>query len=231
MAEVSYLDEDRLPTTEVVTFVALFVTALVTAQLIASKILTVDLPVLAMTVTFPAGTFAYAVTFFASDCMSELYGKKFARRVVNVAFFMNFVMLALVWIAIEWQAAPFSIDPQQFEVVLGAGTNIVAGSLLAYIISQNFDVSAFHWIREQTGDEYLWVRNLGSTSMSQLIDTTVFTVVAFFVAPTVLGIGNPLAFGAIVSTVIGQFIVKAIIAVIDTPLVYAATGYIKRKRA
>lgn len=231
MAQVTYVDDQRLPTTELITFVAIFVTCLITAQLIASKILTAEIPLLAWEVTLPAGTLAYAGTFFATDCMNELYGKDFARRVVNISFVMNFLMLGLVWTAIWWPAAPYSIDPAMFENVLGAGTNIVAGSLLAYIVSQNFDVSAFAYIRGKTNGDHLWIRNIGSTTASQLIDTAIFTVIAFAIAPLVFGVGVTLGATAIALTIAGQFVGKLIIAVVDTPLVYAATGAVKNYRA
>jgi len=217
-----------------VALIGLFVSALVTAQIISAKQLAqplpVSLPIVGALLVFPGGTLAYAVTFFASDCISELYGKRFARTVVNVGFFMNFVMLGLVGLTIAWQPAPIpgmSEFSGQFGAVLSPATNIVIGSLLAYLVSQNWDVLAFHWIRARTGPDYLWLRNVGSTMTSQLIDTVIFTVVAFAVAPTILGNAQPYALGAIVSIILGQYIAKLVIAVVDTPFVYAAVAAIR----
>ena len=156
--------------------IALFVTALVTAQLTASKLLgfavPVSLPVAGDLLVLPGAALAYALTFFASDCYSELYGPSEAHKMVNVGFVMNFVLLALVWSTILAPAAPFSpIDPASFERVLGASTNIVVASLLAYLVSQNWDVFVFHRLREWTDGEHLWARNVGSTATSQLLDT------------------------------------------------------------
>lgn len=217
-----------------VSLIALFVTALVTAQIISAKQLAAplpfELPLVGALLVFPGGTLAYAATFFASDCISELYGKRFARTVVNVAFFMNFVMLALVMLTINWQPAPIegmAAFSEQFAGVLSPATNIVVGSLLAYVVSQNWDVVAFHWIRDRTGSEKLWLRNVGSTMTSQLIDTAIFTVVAFLVAPTILGNTSPLPLAAIGSIIVGQYIAKLVIAVVDTPFVYAAVTAIR----
>lgn len=230
MTDTQLLDSDRIPTLEVTFLVALFVTSLVTAQLVSSKILEFSIPVLAMTVAMPGGTLAYAGTFLATDCIDELYGEKFAHRVVNVAFFMNFVMLGLVWATIQSPAAPNSIDPQMFETVMGAGTNIVLGSLGAYVVSQNFDVYVFQRVREATGGEYLWLRNIASTAGSQLIDTALFTVIAFWAAPTLFGLGVNLPPSVIVSVIVGQFVGKVIIALLDTPIVYAIVGTVRRHR-
>lgn len=213
-----------------IAFVGLFVTALVTAQLISSKLLTLSLPVVGA-LAMPGGTLAYAVTYFASDCLAELYGKRFARRVVNVGFVMNFVMLTLVWATIQWPAAQGSLDPEMFRTVLGSGTNIVIGSLFAYVVSQNWDVIVFHRLRTLTDGSFLWLRNIGSTATSQLIDTVIFSVVAFAVAPRVLPFvdAQPLPEAVLVSIIVGQYIGKVLIALLDTPFVYAAVGFVRSR--
>lgn len=220
-------DPGRVRTGPIV-LIALFVTALVAAQVTASKLLVYSVPLLG-TLVMPGGTIAYAFTFFASDCLSEMYGEHFARRAVNVGFAMNFVLLAVVWATIEWPAAAGSIDPGTFAVVLGASTNIVLGSLAAYLVSQNFDVFAFHRIRERTGGRLLWVRNVASTAMSQFIDTILFTVVAFALAPALLGVGETLPVAVLGTLIVGQYVAKLAIAVLDTPLVYAVIGYLRSR--
>jgi uncharacterized integral membrane protein (TIGR00697 family) len=211
-----------------IALVALFVTALVTAQVTASKLLEYSVPLLG-TLAMPGGTVAYAFTFFASDCMSELYGERFARRAVNIGFLMNFVLLSIIWATIQWPAAQGSIDPALFETVLGFSTNVVLGSLSAYVVSQNFDVFAFHRIRERTGVGKLWLRNVASTGTSQLLDTAIFTLVAFALAPALLGVGEALPFSVLLVLMLGQYVAKLIIAVLDTPLVYGVVGYLRSR--
>ncbi|SNR53718.1 queuosine precursor transporter [Halorubrum vacuolatum] len=203
--------------------VALFVTALVTAQVTAAKVLALplpfELPALGAQILLPGAALAYAVTFLASDCYAELYGRRAAQVVVNVAFAMNFVVLALVWSTL---VAP-GIDPEvaaAFDTALGPATNIVIGSLLAYVVSQNVDVVLFHAIRDRTGEGLLWLRNVASTATSQAIDTVIFVAVAFVVAPAVLGIGMPMSVGEAALLVVGQYLLKLLIAVVDTPFVY-----------
>jgi uncharacterized integral membrane protein (TIGR00697 family) len=210
---------------------ALFITSLITAQLIAVKLLAVpfpgSLPIVGGSVLVPAGVLAYALTFFASDGYAELYGRRPAQIMVNVGFGMNFVMLGLVWLAIAAPGSPAGVDPATFESVLGLSTNIVLGSLGAYIVSQNWDVIAFHAIGDWTDGEHLWLRNLGSTGTSQLIDTTIFVLLAFFVVPTALGIGQALPSAVLVQLIVGQYILKLFIALLDTPFVYAVVGYMR----
>jgi len=218
-----------------VALIALFVTALVTAQVTAAKILAfsipVSLPVTGATLILPGAALAYALTFFASDCYAELYGKRAAQVMVNVAFLMNGVLLVLIWSTILAPAAATSIDPTQFRQVLGASTNIVIASLAAYLVSQNWDVIVFHRLREATDGDALWLRNVASTASSQLIDTLIFVTLGFLVIPELLGVGVAPPLPVIASLIVGQYLLKLLIALVDTPFVYAVVGFVRSRDA
>jgi len=215
------------PAVSQLSLAALFVTALVTAQVTASKVVAVSLPVsLPVTgdaILVPAAVFAYALTFFASDCYTELYGKRAAQVLVNVAFLMNFVLLALVWLAIWAPIAPVSaVGQEPFARTLGASTGVVAGSLLAYVVSQNWDVLIFHRLRTYTAGAHLWLRNVVSTATSQLIDTVIFVSVAFFLF-------QGLSLDAVLALVVGQYLFKLALVALDTPFVYLVVGLVRAR--
>ena len=206
---------------------ALFVTALVTAQVTAAKVIAVSLPlslpVIGSGILVPAAVFSYALTFFASDCYTELYGRRAAQLLVNVAFVMNFVLLALLWLAI-WApvSGASSVSQGAFAETLGASTGIVTGSLLAYLVSQNWDVFVFSRLRVATDGESLWLRNIASTATSQLIDTEIFVTVAFFIFQ-----GLPTS--AVVELIVGQYLFKLLLAGLDTPFVYLVVGAVRSR--
>ncbi|MFB6101641.1 MAG: queuosine precursor transporter [Haloplanus sp.] len=215
-----------------VAILGLFVTALVTAQLTAAKVLAIPLPTtlprIGDTVFLPGAALAYALTFFASDCYGELYGRRAAQVMVNVGFVMNFLLLALVWSTI---LAP-GRNPEfaaQFESVLAPATNIVVGSLLAYIVSQNWDVIVFHRLRDATEDDFLWLRNIVSTATSQALDTVIFIGVAFYLLPQYVAIGSVTPWSVVVSLMLGQYLLKLLIALLDTPFVYAVVGLVRTR--
>ena len=217
-----------------VALVGLFVTALVTAQLTASKVLAFDLPVAipvaGETLALPGAALAYALTFFASDAYAELYGRRAAQVLVNVAFGLNFVMLALVWSTIAAPVAGSSqVAADTFATVLGSSTNIVIASLAAYLVSQNWDVLVFHYLRDLTDGAHLWLRNVGSTATSQLIDTVIFVGLGFYLVPLALGTGKPLPPAVIASLLVGQYVLKLLIALADTPFVYLVVGTVRRR--
>jgi len=208
---------------------ALFVTSLVVAQFTASKLLAFSLPlalpVVGSQLVMPGSAVAYALTFFASDSYTELYGRQSATIVVNVGFAMNFVLLGLVWSTIYAPGLPAAaqpIEPAAFRQVLAASTGIVAASLAAYVVSQNWDVFAFHAIGEFTDGDHLWLRNIGSTATSQLLDTVIFISVAFVV------FGNVSLSGAL-ALIIGQYLLKLVIALVDTPFVYAVVAFARSR--
>ncbi len=210
-----------------IALVALFVTALITAQVTAAKVVGIGLPfgfpLAGDLILVPGAVFAYALTFFASDCYAELYGRRAAQTLVNVAFAMNFVLLGLVWLAIAaptFQGSP--VGGEAFRSVLGASTGVVVGSLAAYVVSQNWDVIVFHRIRERTGGDHLWLRNVVSTATSQLVDTVIFITVAFLLFQ---GLPPEQALGLVV----GQYAVKLLIALLDTPFVYAVVGFVRSR--
>ena len=210
--------------------ITLFVVALATAQLTAAKVLAlplpVALPVVGPEIVLPGAALAYALTFLASDCYAELYGRRATQVVVNVAFLANFLVLALVWSTL---AAP-GVNPEvsaAFDTALGPAANVVAGSLLAYVVSQNWDVVVFHAIRDRTGEGLLWVRNIASTATSQALDTAIFVGVAFYVAPLVLGNGDPAPWSLLLALGLGQYLLKLGIAVLDTPIVYLVVGAVR----
>ncbi len=89
---------------------------------------------------------------------------------------------------------------------------IAFASLLAYLISQYHDVWSFNFWREKTGGKYLWLRNNASTLISQAIDSVIFTGVAFF---------GTIPFGELMQIFITTYMLKLVVAVVDTPFLYA----------
>jgi len=227
--------ETPAPTIGQVALIALFVTSLVTAQLTATKLLAFDLPVslpvVGAAIVLPGAALAYAVTFLATDCYTELYGRRPAQVLVNVGFGMNFVLLALVWSTILAPSAGQGVPADQFETVLGAGTNVVIASLLAYVVSQNYDVLAFHWIRDRTDGEHLWLRNVGSTASSQAIDTVIFVTLAFGILPRLIDVGPVTGWDLVFELIVGQYLLKLLIALLDTPVVYGVVAAVRRQEA
>ena len=183
----------------------------VIANVLANKIIVVG------PFTAPAGVIVFSTTFLITDLLSELWGSKYAKKAVWAGFFGNLLLVLSVYIAVNWQPAPFAVEmSDMFSQVLGLTPRIVVGSLIAYLLSQHHDIWAYHFWKKVTKGRHLWLRNNASTITSQLIDSIVFITIGFYgVFPIV-----PLIFG--------QWAVKIMIALIDTPFMYIITRFAKR---
>ena len=174
------------------------------------------------------GVIFYSSIFFATDVLSENYGKDAANKAVRMGFAVSVIVLIMLSIALMYlpsnkpETAEFAASIHgAFETIVNFTPRFIFGSLLAYYISQHFDVWAFHKIKSMTGDRWLWLRNNGSTLASQVVDTTIYSLVAWW---GLVDLTTALALGA------AKYVFKVVIAAIDTLFIYWAR-YSFRHRA
>lgn len=166
------------------------------------------------------GVIFYSSIFFATDVLSENYGRAEANKAVRMGFVVSIIVLVMMSLALLYQPttnpanAGFSNDIHDaFATIVNYTPRFIFGSLLAYYVSQSFDVWAFHKIRNWTGDRWLWLRNNGSTMASQMLDTLIYSLVAWW---GLVDLKTALALGA------AKYVFKLVIAMIDTGFIYAA---------
>ena len=167
----------------------------------------------------PAGTIAYAITFAVTDIVDEVYGKRAAMYLVWGGLAASIGYLFLVGVDMLLPAA----NDRGFADVFSPQFRIVAASIIAYLISQHHDVWAFWRIREATKGRFLWLRNNLSTIVSQLIDSSIFLTLGLYGVI----IHTP---GELVATIISMWLAKVVIALADTPFVYAGVMLVNRMR-
>lgn len=174
------------------------------------------------------GVIFYSSIFFATDVLSENYGKAEANKAVWMGFSVSLIVLFMLTFAVMYlpsdrpASAEYSSNIHNaFVTIVNFTPRMVFGSLLAYVISQKFDVWAFHKIKSITGERWLWLRNNVSTLASQVIDTTIFTLVVW---AGIVGIRAALALG------FAKFVFKIAIALIDTIFIYwAKRSFLRHK--
>ncbi len=210
--------------------IALFITSLTASNLTASKIVFLG-EFAGILLLSPAAVVAYAATFLFTDIISEVWGKRVAGQVVFAGFVSQLLLVFLVNIAILLPVAPFQGPEFQeaYTRILGPSWYIVVGGLVAYLVSQYHDVWAFHMWREKTKGRWLWLRNNASTMISQLIDTLIFITLAFGLLPQAT-LGSPIVpWSDLPGLIIGQYIVKLLIALLDTPFCYLGVYLVRKK--
>ena len=201
---------DRNQDRAFILLVSVFVGTLVISSVLASKIITV------LGLFVPAGVLAYCVTFVVTDVISEIWGKERANRVVFSGFITLLATFLLIRLALAWEAAPFWREQRAFSAILGSTSRIIIASFIASLASQYHDVWAFHLWRKWTAGRHLWLRNNASTVVSQFIDTVIFITIAFYGTMPVF----PL--------IKGQYLIKVLIALLDTPFVYLVVILIRK---
>jgi uncharacterized integral membrane protein (TIGR00697 family) len=166
------------------------------------------------------GVILYSSIFFATDLLSELHGRKEAQRAVYLGFLVSVALVVMTQISMLYlpstapQTSAFAQSVHQATVTLFDYTpRFVFGSLLAYLVAQSFDVWVFHRIRDATDGKHLWLRNTGSTLMSQVIDTLVYGLVVWW---GLVDLVTALQLAG------AKYVFKFTIAVIDTPFIYMA---------
>jgi len=174
------------------------------------------------------GVIFYSSIFFATDVLSENYGKAEANKAVRMGFAVSVIVLLMMSFSMLYlpsqmpATAEFSAKVHSaFSTIVNFTPRMIIGSLIAYAISQSFDVWAFHKIKSITGDRWLWLRNNLSTMSSQVVDTAIFTLVVW--AP-IVGIKSALGLG------FAKYIFKLVIAMIDTVFIYWAKRSFPRQQ-
>lgn len=162
-----------------------------------------------------AGNVLYAASFLCTDILSEKYGKKVAQKAVFIGIFTNIIWILGTQLTLLSQPAEFDTVQPHLEGILGLMPRVAGASLIAYICSQFIDVTLYHLIWKKCGDSerFLWLRNNGSTMLSQAIDTVIFVTVAFIGTVTM---------GVFWSILLTTYFFKVIVALFDTPFAYLA---------
>lgn len=178
------------------------------------------------------GAITYAVTFLCTDIIGEIWGKATAQRVVKYGFIGQIFATACIMITGVFPATDAVMD-NAYQTLLGQNWIFVIGSLSAYLVSQSWDVAVFHAIRDRyivkhgstKGGRWLW--NNGSTITSQIWDTVIYAVISFG-----FGLGWVHTHEGrmqLIGIIIGQYLLKACLALLDTPFFYFFTRNADRR--
>lgn len=159
------------------------------------------------------GNIIYGTIFLGTDALNEIYGRKQAQKAVFLGFTVMIFTLVIMTIALQFKPNAEDFGHDALVTIFGFYPKVVLGSLIAFVVSQSFDVYFFQKIKQRLPDnKFLWIRNNGSTLVSQLIDTVIFVPIAFFNE----GLGMDVIAGIAVST----YLIKVMVAALDTPFIY-----------
>jgi queuosine precursor transporter len=186
-------------------------------------------PGLAFSLT--CGVILWPLEFVMTDIVNEYYGPRAVRRISYTAVILISYAFLMFYAAIHLPPADFWIGSGKedgvpdmrnaFNVVFGQGMWIIFGSLVAFLVSQLIDVTVFHKIKKVTGEKKVWLRATGSTLVSQLVDSFIVLFIAF-------KLGKGWTWQLVFAICIVNYIYKATMAVILTPVIYLVERQIEK---
>ncbi|MFC2021475.1 queuosine precursor transporter [Chloroflexota bacterium] len=193
---------------------AIFVTCLITANVIAVKVISFGFIIL------PAAIFVFPLSYIFGDVLTEVYGYRWARRVIWLGFICNLIFVVFAWIGQILPAAPFWTGQAAYESILGYTPRLLAASFFGYLAGEFVNSAIMAKMKIRTRGRWLWSRTIGSTIVGQGVDTSIFIVLAFSGTP----VFTPML-------ILYHWLAKTIIEAAATPLTYVVVNYLKKKEA
>ena len=180
-----------------------------------------DLNLFGQTFTVSMGAIMYSGIYFATDLISEKYGRKEANKAVILGAISNIVIMFTLVLSTYYLPSEIASSSNSVHSAISTlalySPMFVLGSITAYLISQTFDVWIFHKIKKITNGKYLWLRNNVSTLSSQALDTFIYTFVWV--------LAGELSFLSALSIALTKYIFKFIIAILDTIFIYLVRNW------
>jgi len=193
------------------------------------------------------GVLAYPLTFLCTDLVSEIYGRRRANWMVWVGLFLNLFVYFIMWlgdslpsVALDkqppWQTISLSMpiglpngskasgSTELFGLVYACTSGAMLASMIAYLTAQFCDVYLFHFWKRLTKGKHLWIRNNGSTMVSQLVDSIAVISITF----GAVFLRGEMPISVLLSLFLGNYIFKFIAALIDTIPMYLAVNFLSK---
>src|SRR5215212_3995786 len=193
---------------------SLFITCLLTANIIAGKIADFGGGLF-----LPAAVIVFPLSYIFGDVLTEVYGFRQARLTIWLGFLCNLVMVGFFWLGGLLPSAPFWADQSAYTAILGATPRILGASFAAYLVGELANSVVLAQMKVATRGRWLWLRTIGSTIVGEGLDSLVFITLAFA--------GTP-AGADLVGLIVRQWLFKTVYEVLATPLTYAVIGFLKR---
>ena len=214
---------------------AVFVSCLLLGDVIGGKTIPTRLPFGVDLGPISVGIIPFPVTFLLTDVVNDFYGRRGARFLTFVGFAMALLAYAVLQLAAALPTDPSTYFTEaEFTKIFGGSAQLFVASMIAYLVGQLLDIQVFQFWKALTASRHLWLRATGSTLLSQVVDTVTINVIFWSwtaaADPTsFLGRMTTADRYAWISAKVGrEYVIKLLVAVLLTPVVYAVHGFIVR---
>lgn len=182
----------------------------------------IDVPML-----LAVGVLPYPVTFLCTDFLSEFYGHRRANSVVMAGLMINIWVVLFLWLGGVLPGVDAEGNGEVFFAVRTLAFGAVTASMIAYLAAQFVDVWLFHFWKRLTQGKHLWLRNNGSTMVSQLVDTTAVILITHFYARALPIDASQPVMGQLAVYIASGYVFKLIVAALDTLPFYLGVAWLR----
>ena len=193
---------------------AIFITCLITANIIAVKLIDLSGFIL------PAAIIIFPLSYIVGDILTEVYGYRQARQVIWLGFLCNLIAVIAIWLGGLLPAAAFWPGQAAYETILGYTPRLLAASFIAYLVGEFSNAFILAKMKIATQGRWLWTRTIGSTLVGQGLDSVVFITLAFL---------GTIPLAGLVWAIITQWLAKSLYEAAVTPLTYVVVDFLKRQ--
>ena len=197
-----------------VVIAVIFVTCLLTANIVGVKVISFDLFIL------PAAVVLFPLSYIFGDILTEVYGYRWARRVIWLGFLCNLIFVIFAWVGQVLPPAPLWEGQEAYESILGYTPRLLIASFCGYFAGEFANSFVLAKMKILTRGRWLWSRTIGSTIVGQGLDSLIFITVAYFGAPFFVPM-----------IILYHWLAKTVIEAVATPFTYAVVNFLKRKEA
>jgi hypothetical protein len=201
---------------------AVFITCLITANIIVVKPISLGVTLFGVPLSLPAAIVIFPISYIIGDILTEVYGYRLARRVIWLGFFCNLITVIAIWIGQELPPASVWLGQGAYESILGYTPQILLASFLAYLVGEFSNSFVLAKMKIKTKGRWLWTRTIGSTIVAQALDAAVFIPLVYL---------GRFDLSFIVMASITHWLAKVGYEAIATPFTYAVVNYLKKKEA
>ena len=196
------------------TITALFVAVLLISNIASAKIVQFGF------LTFDGGTLLFPLSYIFGDILTEVYGYARSRKVIWLGFAAA-ILMSVTFIAVgALPSAPEWTAQAAYDQILGFTPRIVLASLIAYFAGEFSNSFVLAKLKVKTQGKYLWVRTIGSTLIGQVVDTLIFSLIAF---------SGVIPYSLLVTLIISNYVFKCGVEILFTPATYWITGWLKQQ--
>jgi len=203
--------------------IALYIFGIMAAELMGGKTFPVA-TVGSLHLSASVAVFVMPLLFTSVDVIVEVYGKQRARSVVRTGLLIVLLQVCTAALFTHLPStAYFAATQSAYAAVFGTSIRFGLASVLAFAVSELLDVAVFAQMRQRMQHHGLWLRNNLANFLSQLVDSVVWTTLAFYTFRTGLGANVSMLFGIIIP----YYLVRVGMSILGTPLVYLGVRWLR----